>query len=402
MSRGARGPYLTAARTRRQFLKATAYAGGALGASLFWPGCAPQPAGPTAGSVRLGTMIGPGRLQVPGADAMRHYLAILDLDLARPGADLIELDFFAHGVTPAPHAPERAVLFEKKGRGCCEVDLRSREMLRKIETVEGREFYGHGAYSPDGSLLYCTESEVGNRFRGVVAVRDGGSFELLGEFPTYGNAPHDCHFVDGGRILVITNGGDAVDGASASSVTFVEVASEKLVEKVELDNPKLNAGHVATTADAGLAVASAPRDGLQHEARPLGGLSLRTEPGSLRARVEPEDITGRMLGETLSVAIHEPTQTVAATNPDGDLVSFWDLETGELRRSLDLPRVRGVALTLEGSEFVLCYDTAPRIVRVDAASLKTVEGSERPDAYATGSHIIVYEIPAGSGPIQRS
>ena len=58
--------------------------------------------------------------------------------------------------------------------------------------------------------------------------------------------------------------------------------------------------------------------------------------------------------------------------------------------------------TLEGAEFVLCYDTSPRIVRVDAASLQRVVDSERPDAYATGSHIIVYEIPAGSGPIQRS
>ena len=384
---------VSARASRRRFLEAVAYAGGALGTALLWPGCARQPFDPPARRVRLGTMIGPGRLRVPDADAMRHYLAILDLDSPQPAADLIELDFFAHGVTPAPHAPERAVLFEKHGRGCCEVDLRSREMLRKVETVEGREFYGHGAYSPDGSLLYCTESDVEDRFRGVVAVRDGESFELLGEFPTYGNAPHDCHFVDAGRTLVITNGGDPIGGPSAPSVTFVEVASEKLVEKVELDNPKLNAGHVATTADRELAVVSAPRDGLQHEARPLGGLSLRTERGLLRARLEPADVTSRMIGETLSVAIHEPTRTIAATNPDGDLVSFWDLETGELRRSLDLPRVRGVALTLEGAEFVLCYDTSPRIVRVDAASLQTVVDSERPDAYATGSHIIVYDIP---------
>ncbi len=397
MSTGPSGPTAAsgpAATTRRRFLKGAAYAGSALGTSLLWPGCAERRSDPAPRRLRLGTMIGPGRLQEPGVDAMRHYLAILDLDSPQARADLIPLDFFAHGVTPAPHAPERAVLFEKKGKGCCEVDLRSRAMLRKVETVEGREFYGHGAYSPDGSLLYCTESEVGNRFRGLVAVRDGKSFELLGEFPSYGNAPHDCHFVDAGRTLVITNGGDPMGGPSPPSVTFVEADSEKLLETIEIDNPKLNAGHVATTADRQLAVVSAPRDGLQHEARPLGGLSLRTEPGLLRARVEPGDVTERMIGETLSVAIHEPTGTVAATNPDGDLVSFWDLETGELRRSLELPRVRGVALTLEGAEFVLCYDASPRIVRVDAASLQTVVDSERPDAYASGFHIIVYDIPS--------
>ena len=375
---------------RRGFLKA---AGGLLGTSFLWSGCARRPSEPAARRVRLGTTIGPGRIQVPGVDAMRHYLAMLDLDSPQRRADLIELDFFAHGVTPAPHAPERAVLFEKRGKGCCEVDLRSKEMLRKIETVEGREFYGHGAYSPDGSLLYCTESEVENRSRGVVAVRDGVSFELLGEFPTYGNAPHDCHFVDAGRTLVITNGGDPIDGPSAPSVTFVDAESEKLVEKVELDDPKLNAGHVATTAARDLAVVSAPRDGLEDELRPRGGLSLRTRRGPLRARKEPASVTERMIGETLSVALHEPTQTVAATNPDGDLVSFWNLQTGELRGSLDLPRVRGVALTLEGAEFVLCYDTSPRVVRVDAASLETVAESERQDAYATGSHIIVYDVP---------
>ena len=89
------------------------------------------------------------------------------------------------------------------------------------------------------------------------AIRD--FFAELGAFPTYGMAPHDCHLVEGGRTLVITNGGGPVDSPFLPSVTFVDVASRALLEKHEVLDRNRNMGHVALTDNREFAVVSAPR-----------------------------------------------------------------------------------------------------------------------------------------------
>jgi hypothetical protein len=99
-----------------------------------------------------------------------------------------------------------------------------------------------------------------------------------------------------------------------------------------------------------------------------------------------------MLGETLSVAIHEPTRTVGATSPTGNLVTFWNLDSGELVRMLRVPNPRGIALTLDGEAFVVNFGAIPRAARVDATSLAPVDapGNQRGFlSLATGSHILM-------------
>ena len=62
--------------------------------------------------------------------------------------------------------------------------------------------------------------------------------------------------------LVIANGGEPIHGPTRASVTYVEVATHRLLDKFEFQNPELTAGHLALTAKGDLAVVSAPRDGL--------------------------------------------------------------------------------------------------------------------------------------------
>ena len=51
---------------------------------------------------------------------------------------------------------------------------------RRDQSDLGREFYGHGAFSPDGSTLYATESIIDEDYRGVVVVRDAKTLEEIG------------------------------------------------------------------------------------------------------------------------------------------------------------------------------------------------------------------------------
>ena len=341
---------------------------------------------PTQSSV--GVMIGGGARQRPGTGELRFHVGLLDFDDADAEPRSIDVDFLGHAFAPCPGDPRRLVMFEKHGPGCCVLDIAAGEVVRTIPPGEGRQFYGHGAFSVDGRHLYCTETVIGDAFRGVIAVRDASDFALLGEFPSSGRAPHDCVLVEGGRTMVITNGGSEAAPDEPASVTWVDVQSEALLERVPIPDPSLNAGHLAIAASGALAVVSAPRAGLPPTDR--GGITLGARTEAFRTLVEPREITQALLGETLSVAIHEPTGVVGATTPLAHAVTFWELRTGALVKRLRVPSPRGIALSLAGDEFIVNWGAVPRAARVSARTLTPVDvpGNQagRP-SLVTGSHV---------------
>jgi hypothetical protein len=355
-------------------------------------GCSrpPAPVKPAPVS-HLGVIIGPG--QYVQDERKRFVLSVVDLDHAAQPPRTIPLDFFAHGVVPDPVEPRRLVLFEKIGKGACEVDLVDRRVTRKVETVTERLFYGHGAFTPDGKTLFSTETEVDANFKGMIAVRDGKTFQLLDAMPTYGAAPHDCQLIDGGKTLVVTNGGAAMDKDPRPSVTYVDLASKKLLDRLEFETPLVNAGHLALTSTGDLAVVSAPREGLPGPADKVGCVSLRRGDQALRTMQQPAGVTQRLRGEVLSVCIHEATGVVACTCPLGDLVTFWDLKGLKYIKSMEYRRPRGVALTLDLAHFVVSYGEG-EMVMISADKLEPEPELPVARSLLTGSHIIPYELPA--------
>ena len=339
---------------------------------------------------KLGTVIGAGRFQA--SDKTTFIVSLVDLDAKSSPMQNFPIDFFGHGIVFHPHDPVRAVVFEKKGKGACEVDLKRGVVLRTIETKPEREFYGHGAYSADAKLLYCTETDIEDNYRGLIAVRDGKTMKLLGEFPSHGLSPHDCVLIDDGATMAITNAGGDIGTADAPCVTYVDVKTEALVEKVKLGSARINAGHLFITSKKDLAVVSAPREGMEDKAQQLGGVSLRPAGKPLQTMTDPSAVTQRLIGETLSVAVHEPTRTVAATTPAANLITFWNLDSGKLVKSMPIEYPRGVTLTRPGDEFVFSYGKAKsNIVRVDARSLKPNESSRLENIGIGGSHLFRYD-----------
>ncbi len=339
-------------------------------------------------------VLGGGAVKSTRTGETSFHLAAMDMDVPSPDPATIPLSFLAHGVSVSPNDPDLLLLFEKHGPGACAVDLRRQEVRHVVTTRQNREFYGHGAFSPDGSLLYCTETDLEDKMKGYIAVRDGKTFEYMGDFPTHGLAPHDCILRDEGKRLVITNGGNAIGGGEPDrpAVTHVDVETGTLLEREPIPWERINAGHIAMTTDGGLAVVSAPREGLGTSDR--GGISLRPADGELVTLQDPSEVTNLMLGETLSVAIHEATGTVAATNPLGHVVSFWNLDTGKLVKSLRIPNPRGVATSLNGREILVTFGDTAKISRLDAETLAAVDVPGNRDGVVcqiTGSHITMYD-----------
>ncbi|NIO38884.1 MAG: DUF1513 domain-containing protein [Burkholderiales bacterium] len=322
----------------------------------------------------------------------RFVLSRVELDSQRVG--LVPTTFLPHGVALDPRNPARIIAFEKIGPGCCEIDLATGMPTRTIEPREDRWFYGHGAFSADGRTLFSTET-VNSRESGVIGVRDADTLEYLGEFPTFGENPHDCHLIDEGKVLVVTNGGGRAGTTLRPCVTYVDIASQRLLDKFELDDERFNTGHLALSQSGILVVVSAPRKGMMLE-KDLGAVSMRAADGPLRVMREPGDVAARMFGEALSVKIHEPSGIAAVTHPFGGMVTFWSLEHLKLLKTIELQRARGLTLSNDGRYFVISYDVTTALALIDPYTLELVADSGLTQSFMSGSHLFNWNRLAGA------
>jgi len=197
--------------------------------------------------------------------------------------------------------------------------------------------------------------------------------------------------IDDGRVLAITNGGGPRGGV-APSVTYVDVESEKLLEKLEFSTPDINAGHLAVTTSGDLAVVSAQREGL-NPYQNTGGVTLRPKGGRFETMSAPTDVVDRLIGETLSLCIDEEHRVVAATTPIANLLTFWDLDSGRLIKHYAAHNPRGVSLSLDGRHFVLSYEKPPQLSLLSTETLKQVGGADLAQTGMSGSHILNYSLP---------
>jgi hypothetical protein len=328
-------------------------------------------------------ILGGGSFIDPG-DGRTQRFALAAVDLPRRGAGLVATPFLPHGIAIHPLRPDVVTTFEKIGPGCAEVDLATGQALRFILPTRGRWFYGHGAYSSDGSLLYSTET-VNATGEGRIGVRDAATFQYLGDFPTFGDNPHDCRLLDEGRVLLVTNGGGKAGSGRQPCVTYVDVESRTLLDRCDIAGERFNTGHLATAGKDGLVVVSAPRAGLSDQ--DLGAVSLRIRGGALVTVADPAEVTARMVGEALSVECHEPSGVAAVTHPNGGMVTWWSTGTGALVKVMDRARPRGVALTRDGARFLVSFGPAAELVEVEARSLEPVPGSAMTQTFLSGSHI---------------
>lgn len=338
---------------------------------------------------RRGLALGGGAFRSGGR--AHHVLAVIDLDAPRVVAEPVPTTFLPHGIALHPRDFGRVAVFEKHGPGACEVDLGARAVLRPVVTAASRSFYGHGAYAPDGATLFATETVTGTR-AGVLVARDAATLAELGEVPTHGLAPHDCALIDEGRVMVVAHGGGPIDDRrdlARPCVTWVELASGRLLDRLALASPRYNAGHLALAAGGDLALVSAPRDGVGAPDAHRGALTLRPAGRPARTVEAPRAITERMRGETLSVLIDAARGTVAATSPLGDMLSLWRID-GTSLGALSVSTPRGVALSRDGAWLLLSHLAAgrPRITALDAATFAPAGLAVDP-SFVTGSHLAV-------------
>jgi hypothetical protein len=350
-------------------------------------GPAREPPAPTG---RLGVLIGTTRLRDPTTGEEIYTLDLLDLDSGEAEPARIPLDFFGHGLAFHPKTRQRAALIEKRGRQGCVVDLAERRVVEQFAPMPEHAFYGHAAYSAAGDTLFVVETGLSTK-NGVVSIRDSATAATLDVLPTYGMSPHDCRLADDGRTLIITNGGGPRNSAVAPSVTCVDVQTRALVEKLEVHDPVRNAGHVAIGEAREIVLLSAPREGMPASTS-LGCISLSRRGEEWTHISPPETVASRLAGEALSVAVHEPSRTALATHPDGDLITFWNLDGRTFAGSLDLPCPRGVAITLDQRFYAVSYGIDARLILIDTRALRPLGSCQLARGALAGAHLYVLAV----------
>jgi hypothetical protein len=264
----------------------------------------------------------------------------------------VDLPDRGHDITCDPVSRRSVVFARQPGTFAVVFDHTGRSEPRTIASAPGRHFFGHGAISPDGGLLYATENDFDNA-AGVVGVYDAqDGFFRLGEFSTHGVGPHELLLLPDGRTLAIANGGIETHpdfgraklnlATMKPSLVFVDRVSGDLVERHELppDLHQLSIRHMAVDHTGAVWF------GCQHEgpATERPALVGRARPGESFGLVDmPQDVLSGFRNYIGSVAANVDAGTVAVSSPQGNSLAVLDAVTGRVLSTSRIVEVCGIA-----------------------------------------------------------
>ncbi|KKC36574.1 hypothetical protein WH87_14060 [Devosia epidermidihirudinis] len=240
-----------------------------------------------------------------------------------------------HDITISNEAGRGVVFARQPGTFAVVFDPAGKVAPITLTSPEDRHFFGHGVFSPDGTLLYATESdfEAAQGVIGIYDARDG--YKRIGEFPTYGTGPHELLLMPDGVTLVIANGGIEThpDFGRAElnlntmdpSVVFVDRRDGSLVGQLRLDAGlhQLSIRHMAIDAQSRVWF------GCQYRGTPTDSPQLvgyATMDGKIELVELPIDTLRDLRNYVGSVAASADGTTVAISSPEGDMLVAIDTE----------------------------------------------------------------------------
>lgn len=247
----------------------------------------------------------------------------------------IDLPDRGHDITISREAGRGVVFARQPGTFALVFDPSGSEAPQTLTSVEGRHFFGHGVFSPDGRLLYATESDF-EAAQGVIGIYDAtDNYRRIGEFPTFGTGPHEMLLMPDGETFVVANGGiethpdygraelnlDTMD----PSVVFIGRRDGTLIGQLRLDTGlhQLSIRHMAVDAQNrvwfGCQYKGAPSDSPQL-------IGYATMDGEIRLVELPSDTLRDLRNYVGSVAASADGNTIAVSSPEGDLLIAIDAE----------------------------------------------------------------------------
>jgi hypothetical protein len=228
-----------------------------------------------------------------------------------------------------------------------------------LTSIAGRHFFGHGAFSPDGRLLYATENDFENA-RGVIGIYDAtDGFRRLGEFDTYGTGPHEVLLSADGTTFAVANGGIETHpdyGRSElnidtmqPSLAFVDARTGDLIGLLRLGAGlhQLSIRHLAFDA-AGRVWFGCQYRGDERDTPQLVGYATRE--GEIRLIALPEPQLRGLRNYVGGLAATADGGLIGVSSPVGNTILAIDPVTASVVQRLDL--MDGCGIAPDGQGFV--------------------------------------------------
>lgn len=319
------------------------------------------------------------------AEAEMVYASAIQLKAGTYGAVLLNergsvisklaLPDRGHDVTWSPVTGQGVVFARQPGTFAVVFDPKGQTAPLTLTAPEGRHFFGHGVFSPDGRLLYATENDF-DAARGVIGIYDAmGGYSRIGEFDTYGIGPHEMLLMPDGESFVIANGGiethpdygraelniDTMD----PSLVFVDRRSGALIGQLRLASGlhQLSIRHLAIDAEARVWFGCQYRGPAADQPQLVG---YATQNGDIRLIELPEPTLGSLKNYIGSLAIAGSGDVVAVSSPEGGTILAIDTSTAQVVQSL--PLANGCGIAPDGAGFIASSGNG-RLEGLDGASL---------------------------------
>lgn len=258
-----------------------------------------------------------------------------------------------HDLVRQPNGDNLVAFARRPGTFAAVFDVTQARVPRVFAAPAGRHFYGHGAFSVDGRLLYATENDF-DAARGVIGIYDTtDDFVRIGEFDTFGTGPHDMALLPDGRTLVVANGGIETHPdypraklnvpTMAPNLAFIDARTGKLIARHALpqDLHKLSIRHLALDHNSTVWFAC-QNEGDIAEALPLVG-HASSETGHFETIDLPLTATRALRGYIGSIEANAQTGRVAITSPRGGVALEINPGTGAIVRTIRATDVCGAA-----------------------------------------------------------
>src|SRR3569833_973578 len=263
----------------------------------------------------------------------------------------VDLPVRGHDVTYSPQAGRAVVFARRPGTFVVVFDPSGQAAPRTINSIEGRHFFGHGVFSPDGKLLYATENDFENG-RGVLGIYDvAGGYTRISEFQTYGVGPHEVILLPDGKTFAIANGGiethpdygqtelnlDSMD----PSLSFDDCRDGKLIGQLRLasDHRMLSIRHMVVDAQNRIWFGCQFR-GREGMPQLIGYATL---DGDIRLIELPLDALVGLRNYVGGLAISSDLETIAVSSPVGGTILCIDAKSATPISQTMLESTCGVA-----------------------------------------------------------
>ncbi|MBF9031746.1 DUF1513 domain-containing protein [Rhodobacterales bacterium HKCCE3408] len=283
-----------------------------------------------------------------------------------------------HAAAAHPDRPEAVAFARRPGTFAIVLNCATGRIAATLSSPPNRHFYGHGAFSEDGTRLFTTENNI-ETLDGVIGVWDTAGYERIDEYPSGGIGPHEIRRLPGSDTLVVANGGIATHPDSDraklnlptmhANLTYLDpdgamLERHELPEEMQLHSLR----HLAIRAD-GLVAGALQWQGEAIDAPPL--LALHRRGGELRFLSADPATERRMAGYAGSVSFSGDGRHVAITSPLGGCLTVFSAETGAPEETALADDVCGLAPSLDG--FVTTTGTG-RVARWPTAPLTSHDG----------------------------